>query len=339
MDKKFLQNLLIDVAEGRITPGEAAEKLKTLPYEDIDFAKIDRHRGIRTGRGEVVFGIGKTPEQVAAIMKRSSEGSSLVIATKVGPEYYEIAKEELPEGLTYYDKAKLLVYQAGSREAPEDYAPAGSRESLIGLSPLCDKPRGIPVPADNVSASPGIPCDHASASTEAHADHASASPGIPCDHLDREKEMPAGNPQLLADHGEAQLLAPKIAVVCAGTADIPIAEEAAITSELYGVAVDRYYDVGVAGIHRLLDNLEDIRKAKAIVVAAGMEGALSSVLGGLVDVPVIAVPTSIGYGASLGGFAAMLTMLNSCSLGVSVVNIDNGFGAGYLASMYAKGKE
>jgi len=255
MDTKLLQKLLIDVAEGRITPDEASEKLKSLPYEDIDFAKIDTHRALRTGRGEVIFGIGKTPEQVAAIMKRMSEDTSPVIATKVGPEYYEAANGSVPDGLEYYEKAKLLVYRS-----PEE----GSELTETRHS---------------------------------------------------------------------------VAVVCAGTADIPIAEEAAITAEIYGAGVERHYDIGVAGIHRLLDKIEDIRKAKVIVVVAGMEGALSSVVGGLVDVPVIAVPTSVGYGASMGGLTALFAMLNSCSLGASVVNIDNGFGAGYLASMIVKGKK
>jgi len=259
MDKSFLQTLLIDVAEGRLTPEEASDKLKTLPYEDMDFVKIDTHRALRTGRGEVIFGIGKTPEQVAAIMKRMSCDTSPVIATKVGPEYYEAAKEQVPEGLEYFDKARLLVYRS---------ACTGMKKPVIAS-------------------------------------------------------------------GEAAKQS--IAIVCAGTADIPIAEEAAVTAEIYGTSVTRYYDVGVAGIHRLMDKIEDIRKAKAIVVIAGMEGALSSVVGGLVDVPVIAVPTSIGYGASMGGLAALLAMLNSCSLGVSVVNIDNGFGAGYLASLIIKG--
>ena len=259
MEAAILQKLLVDVAEGRVTPGEAAEKLKLLPYDDIGFAKLDTHRSLRTGRAEVVFGIGKTPEQVAAIMKRLSEDVSLVIATKAGSECYEAAQKLLPEGLEYYSLARLLVYRAIGEPGP-----AGGVDSADGFG--------------------------------------------------------------------------RIAVVCAGTADIPIAEEAGLTSELYGVPADRYYDVGVAGIHRLLDKAEDIRKAKAVVVVAGMEGALASVVGGLVNAPVIAVPTSIGYGASIGGFAALLTMLNSCSLGVSVVNIDNGFGAGYLASMIVKGK-
>ena len=251
MEKGVLQKLLIDVAEGRLTPGEAAERLKLLPYEDMGFAKLDTHRALRTGRGEVIFGIGKAPAQVAALIKRMSGDTSPVIATKVGPEFYEAAKEAVPAGLEYHEKAKLLVYRNQSGSACEG----------------------------------------------------------------------------------------TVAVVCAGTADIPIAEEAAVTSEVYGVSAARYYDVGVAGIHRLLDKVEDIRKAGAVIVVAGMEGALASVVGGLVDAPVVAVPTSIGYGASMGGLAALLTMLNSCSLGVSVVNIDNGFGAGYLASMIVKGKD
>ena len=249
MEKEVLQKLLSEVANGKLTPQEAMEKLKTLPYEDIGFAKLDTHRTLRTGRGEVVFGIGKTPEQVAAIVKKLSLEAPLVIATKVGPEYYEATKVQIAEGLEYFADAKLLAY-------------------------------------------------------------------------------------VRKDDNEA-IAPPSIAVVCAGTADIPIAEEAAVTSSLYGAPAERYYDTGVAGIHRLLDKVEAIRRAKAVVVVAGMEGALASVVGGFVDVPVFAVPTSIGYGASLGGFAALLTMLNSCSLGVSVVNIDNGFGAGYLASMIA----
>ena len=253
MEKELLKNILLEVAEGRITPDEASERLRTLPYDDIGFAKLDTHRALRTGRGEVIFGIGKTPEQVASIMAKLSADVPLVIATKVGPEYYEAAREAVPEGLAYYEEARLLAYTR--------------------------------------------------------------------------------------DEGEDTWDLPSVAVVCAGTADIPVAEEAAVTAELYGAPADRYYDVGVAGLHRLLDKAEEIRKAGVIVVVAGMEGALASVVGGLVDVPVVAVPTSIGYGASMGGLAALLAMLNSCSLGVSVVNIDNGFGAGYLASMIIKGKE
>jgi NCAIR mutase (PurE)-related protein len=252
MEREALQKLLTAIAEGEVTPSDAAEKLKTLPYLDIGFAKIDTHRDLRTGRGEVIFGIGKTPDQVAVIMQKLSADTSPVIATKVGPEYYETAAGLIKDGLTYHKEAMLLSYKK-------------------------------------------------------------------------------------ADRNERQEISGRTAVVCAGTADIPIAEEAAVTSELYGVPADRYYDVGVAGIHRLLDKAEAIKKAKAIIVVAGMEGALASVVGGFADVPVIAVPTSIGYGASMSGFSALLTMLNSCSLGVSVVNIDNGFGAGYITSMIVKG--
>ena len=260
MDERILHNLLAEVAEGKQTPQEAIERLRTLPYEDIGYAKLDTHRSLRSGRAEVIFGIGKTPEQVAEIMQRLSDGASLIIATKTGPEHYSAAKEFMPEGLTYYETARLLAYKTN------EYAPGSGQGTRNGF------------------------------------------------------------------------LVPHAAVVCAGTADIPIAEEAAVTCELYGLPAERYYDAGVAGLHRLLDNIEDIRKAEVIIAVAGMEGALASVVGGLASVPVIAVPTSIGYGASMGGLTALLAMLNSCSLGVSVVNIDNGFGAGYLASMIAEGK-
>ncbi|MDR1796636.1 MAG: nickel pincer cofactor biosynthesis protein LarB [Clostridiales Family XIII bacterium] len=251
MDEKILQKLLREVADGALTPADAVERLKTLPlgYDDMGFAKVDTHRELRTGRAEVIFGIGKTPAQVAAIMARlAGGGAPLVIATKTGPEAFAEAKKAVPEGLRYHEVAKLLVYQAGDAAAP------------------------------------------------------------------------TGKP---------------VSVVCGGTADIPVAEEAALTAELYGCAVQRHYDVGVAGIHRLMDKVASIREAGAVIAVAGMEGALASVVGGLVAVPVIAVPTSIGYGSSMGGLAALLAMLNSCSLGVSVVNIDNGFGAGYLASLIA----
>ena len=308
MDIQFLQNLLTDVAEGRMTPDEAAGKLKTFPYEDIDFAKIDTHRPLRTGRGEVIFGIGKTPEQVAEIMKRLSEDMSLVIATKVGPEYYEAAAKAVPGGLEYFETAKLLVYRDGDNDCV-----ALDHESVRTEEPL-----------RFVGARAATPQDVQAASLTCSPSQYKSS---------RTSRLRTERP------GAAQSLSGSVAIVCAGTADIPIAEEAAITAELYGAPVCRYFDVGVAGIHRLFDKLEEIKKAKVIIVVAGMEGALASVVGGLVDVPVIAVPTSIGYGASMGGLTALLAMLNSCSLGVSVVNIDNGFGAGYLASLITKGKE
>jgi NCAIR mutase (PurE)-related protein len=265
VDRNTLSELLNKVASGEVLPFEAMERLKILPYEDLDFAKIDLHRELRTGRPEVVFCLGKTPEQVAKIVEKLSETAGQVLGTKASFEQYQAVATRLlgvegavdetcfrdtPNGKIRYDqKSRMIVFRK------KDYKPP-------------------------------------------------------------------------APHG-------RIAVVTGGTADVPIAEEAALTAELYGHDVDRIYDVGVAGIHRLLDKVEQIRKADVVIAIAGMEGALASVLGGLVERPVIAVPTSVGYGASMGGLTALLAMLNSCSLGVSVMNIDNGFGAGHLASMIA----
>lgn len=246
MKEETLKNLLNAVAEGKITPGEAVEQVKTLPYEDIDYAKLDHHRELRTGYPEVVFCLGKTNEQVAGIMNKLRINADLVMGTKATVEQFDAAREKIPEA-RFYESSGIIA---------------------IGES----KPA----------------------------------------HRENKK---------------------KVAVVTAGTADMPIAEEAAITAELYGEKVERFYDVGVAGIHRLTENLPKIKEANVIIVVAGMEGALASVVGGLVDKPVIAVPTSVGYGANLGGMAALFSMLNSCSLGVSVMNIDNGFGAGHLASI------
>jgi len=243
MDKRHLEELLEKVAAGEVNPADAAESLKTLPFEDIDFANIDNHRALRSGYPETVFCQGKTNDQIAQIMKKLSEGNDNVLGTRATPENYEAVKAVLPEAV-YHEAARLIVF--------------------------CRKP------------------------------------------LEKRPK--------------------KIAVVTAGTADIPVAEEAAITADLLGNEVDRIYDVGVAGIHRLFAKLDRIREANVVIVVAGMEGALASVVGGLTDRPVIAVPTSIGYGANLGGLSALLSMLNSCANGVGVVNIDNGFGAAFLAS-------
>ncbi|HET8647058.1 MAG TPA: nickel pincer cofactor biosynthesis protein LarB, partial [Vicinamibacteria bacterium] len=221
---------------------EAVDRLKSLPFEDLGFARLDHHRALRRGFGEVVFGGGKTDEQVAAIVERIASRGQNVLVTRT---------------------------HARVREA-------------LGA-------RGL----------------------EAHF-HESAR----CLTVVRTPPEP---------------LPGRAAVVCAGTSDVPVADEAALTAEFHGAVVDRVYDVGVAGLHRLLESAPVLRQANVVVVAAGMEGALPSVVGGLVDAPVIAVPTSIGYGASFQGLAALLAMLNSCASGVAVVNIDNGFGAGYLA--------
>ena len=251
MKTETIQKLLRDIADGKITPDEAAEHIKTLPYEDLDYAKIDRHREIRTGYPEVVFCLGKTSEQVVGIMVGMMGDANLIMGTKADKEQYQAVKAQIPQA-RYYEVPKIIAIGGNQSEG-------------------------------------------------------------------RDNDIPKSNK--------------KVAIVSAGTADMPIAEEAAVTAQLYGEEVEKFFDVGVAGIHRLMDNLPRIREANVVIVVAGMEGALASVVGGLVDKPVIAVPTSIGYGTGMGGMTALFSMLNSCSLGVSVMNIDNGFGAGHLASI------
>jgi NCAIR mutase (PurE)-related protein len=266
------------VAAGEVLPETAAAKLRGLPYEDIGIAKIDGHRELRTGRAEVIYGLSKTPQQTAAIMKKLADESSPVLATKVGTETFEVTAKALGDGWT----AKAAAFSDG--EAYVDLVEGTLSAKANVLSYFKDA--GLLVAA-------------------------SAKADVP------------------ESAGE-------VAVLCAGTADIPVAEEAAIAARVYGSRVQRHYDVGVAGIHRLLSKVEDLATADVLIVVAGMEGALPSVVGGLASVPVIAVPTSVGYGASMGGLTALFAMLAGCSLGVSVVNIDNGFGAGYQASLIAK---
>jgi len=249
MDGKRLKTLLEKVKSGKMPVEAAIEGLRTLPYDDLGYAKPDLHRGIRTGFPEVVFCQGKTCEQSVQIVKRLSAHHARVLATRVAPEVAdEIARQVA--GCTYHGTARILVVDGEKKKAP--------------------------------------------------------------------KRRAAGK---------------YVMVLCAGTADLPVAEEAAVTAEVMGSRVERSYDVGVAGLHRLLDQRERILEANVLVVVAGMEGALPSVVGGMVSCPVIAVPTSVGYGASFGGLAALLAMLNSCAAGVAVMNIDNGFGAGYFAHM------
>jgi NCAIR mutase (PurE)-related protein len=232
--------------------------------QDInEYANLDMTRRERTGYSEVVYCLGKTPEQVAGIMSKLAVTESLVIGTKATKEQFAALTDVMEDRLVeFHELAKLIVVKNENVGSPTTDARA---ESSAGASKY-----------------------------------------------------------------------PLIAVVTAGTADLPIAHEAAITARLYGHDVLEVYDVGVAGIHRLLSRVDEIRKAEVIIVCAGMEGALPSVLAGLVDVPVIAVPTSVGYGASFQGMTALLSMLNSCSLGICVMNIDNGFGAAHLASMIAR---
>ena len=244
IDTERLQQLLARVKSGEVSIDDALAQLANLPYEELGFAKLDHHRALRRGFPEVVFGPGKTADQIALIVERLASSADKVLVTKVAEECFDAVCRQTPDA---------------------EYHPI---------------PRAITV--------------------------------------NRAKDAPRRS---------------GIMVLCGGTADIPIAEEAALTAELMGNDVERSYDVGIAGVHRLLDHLPRLRQAKVVVVVAGMEGALPSVVSGLVSVPVIAAPTSVGYGASFAGLAALLTMLNSCSAGVSVVNIDNGFGAGYLAAL------
>ncbi len=239
-----LRSLLESVAAGEVNPAVALEKLKHFAYEPVgDFARIDHHRTLRTGFPEVIWGQGKTPEQIAQIMEVMRQRNLVVMATRIEAVVYAQLQEKVA-GLQYYPSARICAITAAAIEPQY--------------------------------------------------------PGI-------------------------------IGILSAGTADLPVAEEAAVTAELSGFRVQRLWDVGVAGIHRLLNNRHVIESASVLIVVAGMEGALPSVVAGLADCPVIAVPTSIGYGASFGGIAPLLTMLNSCAAGVGVVNIDNGFGAAILA--------
>ena len=237
------RELLQNVQNGSLSLEEAEAMLKKLPYEDLGgFAKLDHHRQLRQGFGEVVFCSGKTDEHLLAIYQNLASRQHGVLGTRASAHQFELVRRAIPE-VTYDAVSRILKYD--------------------------------PAPAPQIG---------------------------------------------------------RIAVCTAGTADIPVAEEAAQTAEFFGSYVKRYYDVGVAGIHRLLSNIDEINQANCIIAIAGMEGALGSVLAGLVDKPVIAVPTSVGYGANLGGISALLTMINSCANGITVVNIDNGYGAAYTAT-------
>lgn len=245
MDTEKLRDLLAGVQAGHITLDQALERLRTLPYDDLGFARLDLHRALRQGLPEVVFCQFKTPEQAVTILSRLWEHHDRVMGTRVTPEMASVILAALPAG--HYDPVSRLLTLT-RRELP-------------------------PPPPD----------------------------------------------------------APYAVVVSGGTADLPVAEEAAQTIEFLGGRVERAYDVGVAGIHRLLDKADLLMKADVVISVAGMEGALTSVVAGLVSCPVIGVPTSVGYGAHFNGLAPLLTMLNSCAPGVAVVNVDNGFGAGVYA--------
>lgn len=245
MDRARLLAILEDVSSGKMTPFEASGVFQQLQTEDLGYASVDHHRAIRLGFPEVIFGEGKTHEQIVGIFRSLRSRQDIILITRIDGEKARQVCLSVPE-LIHNPLARTLIYSEG--------------------------------------------------------------------------------PALI--HGLGTVL-----IVCAGSSDLPVAEEAKVTAQVLGNHVETIYDVGVAGIHRLLSHVEKLRTAAVIIAVAGMEGALPSVIGGLVDRPVIAVPTSVGYGASFGGIAALLAMLNSCAPGVVVVNIDNGFGAAYAASI------
>lgn len=244
MNKDELKKLLTEVADGKVCVDNALSKIRTMPYEDLDFAKVDTHRSVRQGIPEVIYGEGKTKEQIRDIaLSLLQSGEKTVLITRIDREKAEYLREYA--ACEYHETARICI--------------AGRRREITGKG--------------------------------------------------------------------------KIVVACAGTSDLYCAQEAQLTAEAFGNEVVTLFDVGVAGIHRLLEQIDVLQSARAVIAVAGMEGALASVVGGLVACPVIAVPTNVGYGANFGGVSALLAMLNSCASNVSVVNIDNGFGAGYIASL------
>ncbi len=247
MTNEEISRILESVKNQEINTNEALSLLKDFSFQELEYAKIDHHRELRTGYPEIIYCSGKTTEQVKGIISAMLEKDVDIMATRASEALFEAVKELHPE-LIYFNKARIISLR--------------KRKPVFPDTSIC--------------------------------------------------------------------------IMTAGTSDIPVAEEAAVTAELLGNKTERIFDVGVAGIHRLMNKLDIIKKSRVVIVVAGMEGALASIIGGLIDKPIIAVPTSVGYGANFGGVSALLAMLTSCAGGVSVVNIDNGFGAGYYASMINK---
>ena len=242
MKKEQIEDILKEVQAGELEVDQALDNLHDLPFEDLGYAKVDHHRGLRNGYPEVIYCEGKTTEEIKGIVSKMLDRDQNILATRANQEVYQ-ALQELTDDLEYHSRARIVVV--------------------------------------------------------------------------KKQELPKSKSKIL--------------VMTGGTSDLAVAEEAAITAEVMGNTVERAYDVGVAGIHRLLAQRDKMKEANVIITVAGMEGALASVVSGLVDKPIIAVPTSVGYGANFDGLAALLAMLNSCASGLGVVNIDNGFGAAYLA--------
>ena len=324
MEQRELKELLSAVAVGELSPADAELRLRTAPFSDLGFAKVDHHRGIRQGVSEVVYGAGKTPEQIASVIfTMLKAGQQRVLVTRLAVEDARKLEQLLYAG----DTSGVSDKAAHVSEA----MPAGEVAAEGGR--LCAA-AGAEKRAGEEMHSSASAADEGSASEEMHSSASAAGEGTAV-------ELPLFTyydlPQVaLVGEMPEPSSAGQVVVACGGTSDIYVAEEAALTAEYMGCKVKRIYDVGVAGLHRLLSHVDELASARVVVAVAGMEGALPSVIGGLVACPVIAVPTSVGYGASFDGLAALLAMLNSCASGVSVVNIDNGFGAGYQASLIAQ---
>ncbi|MTV50300.1 nickel pincer cofactor biosynthesis protein LarB [Heliobacillus mobilis] len=282
MDIDKLTTLLQAVQNRDVPVHEAVERLKGWPYEDIGFAKVDHYRALNQGFPEVIFGLGKTPEQIAAIFERLAAKGLPVLATRCTRDAYEAVRAKVPDA-EYNPLGRTVTVRVNVGSQQDNLVDdVGAAESKSTSSKKTEQRE----------------CEHNISGVEALG---------------------------------------TVAVVTAGTADLPVAEEAAVSAQAMGCQVRRIFDVGVAGLHRLLSKRDELMDVQVIIVIAGMEGALASVVAGMVDVPVIAVPTSIGYGANFGGLSALLGMLNSCALGVGVVNIDNGFGAAALAATIVRG--
>ena len=318
MDEAELRRLLEAVAAGEAPVEEALTRCKTAPFADLGYAKVDTHRGVRQGVAEVVYGEGKTAAQVAGICQAlRASGQPRVLVTRLDAEKAAAVADALGAGRVGTSDADVF---AGALLAEARAMGAGAGADVAGgerAGTAPDAGAGAAAPAAGGGAAAGV----GGAGTSVATPGAGAWRYFPEARLGVVGGMPAPDG------------AGEVVIAAAGTSDLPVAEEAALTAEFLGNRVTRLYDVGVAGIHRLLAHGDVLARARVVVAVAGMEGALASVVGGLVSCPVIAVPTSVGYGASFGGVTALLAMLNSCASGVSVVNIDNGFGAAYQASL------
>ncbi len=327
MDRKSVEDLLRSVSQGGISVSDACERLAILPYQDLGFAKPDLHRGLRQGFPEVIFCPGKSPQQIVDIAIRLRASNSIVVATRV-------EEAQAKEVVRLYNRAAaasqnsgaaILSFSAATSQSPSNGSGQSSSSAATEGSSSASETSSTTSDAAMANATTSNAIASSVASSPVLEKSAVEIPINDCEYLPQPRALVFG--QLPMPKKDA----PSVSIVTAGTADIAVAEEVALFIVAAGYPVSCVYDVGVAGVHRLFDSLALLRKAHVTVVVAGMDGALASFVGGLLEKPVIAVPTSIGYGASFDGVAALLSMLNSCAAGLTVVNIDNGFGAAMAA--------